>query len=38
MEMVVNGRKVEKKNIQFVAIFHLLKYGKLMTNLEHLRG
>jgi hypothetical protein len=33
-ELVVNGRKAKKKIVQFVAIFHLLKHGKPMTNFE----
>jgi hypothetical protein len=37
--MVVNGRKVlkNKKIVQFVAIFHLLKHGKPITNFEHMK-
>jgi hypothetical protein len=39
-KLVVNGRKVEKRKqiVQFVAIFHLLKYGRPMTDIEHMRG
>jgi hypothetical protein len=38
--MVVNGGKVKKKKkfVQFVAIFHLLKHGKPITNFEHMKG
>ncbi len=39
VELVVNGRKAEKKKQigQFVAIFHLLKHGRPMTDFEHMR-
>jgi hypothetical protein len=36
-ELVVNGRKARKKIIQFVAIFHLLKHGRPMTEFEHMK-
>jgi hypothetical protein len=33
MELVLNGRKEKKKkNVQFVATFHLLRHGKPMTH------
>jgi hypothetical protein len=33
MELVLNGRKAKKKkNVQFVATFHLLRHGKPMTH------
>ncbi len=31
MESVLNGRKAKKKNVQFMATFHLLRHGKPMT-------
>ncbi len=40
LNLVVNVRKVkkEKKFVQFVAIFHLLKHGRPMNNFEHMKG
>jgi hypothetical protein len=39
-KLVVNGRKAKKWKtcVQFVAIFHLLKNGKPMTNFEHMKN
>jgi hypothetical protein len=38
-KLVVNGRKARKRKtfVQFVAIFHLLKHGRPMTNFEHMK-
>ncbi len=36
---MVSGRKVKKKKkiVQFVAFFHLLKHGRPMTDVEHMK-
>jgi hypothetical protein len=36
-KLVVNGRKAKTKIVQFVAIFHLSKHSKPMTNFEHMK-